>query len=113
MQVAIFGAKSIALGTCRAVQTLYKEFEITGFLVSSREGNPDTLAGLPVYEVWEYPDKNVCVLIAVPEDIHAEIIGLLEEQGFHNHVCVDSEKESELMEKYYASIGAFQSIHTL
>ena len=48
MKLAIFGAKSIALGTCLAVRKLYQEFEIEGFLVSHREGNPDILAGLPV-----------------------------------------------------------------
>ena len=113
MKLTIFGAKSIALGTCLAVQKLYKEFEIKGFLVSNREGNPDTLAGLPVYELWEYPYKDVCVLIATPEDVQGEIVRLLEEQGFHNHICLDSEKESELMEKYYADMGTFQSIHNL
>ena len=113
MELAIFGAKSIALGTCLAVQKLYKEFEINCFLVSNREGNPDTLAGLPVYELGEYPHKDACVLIATPEDVQGEIVGLLEEQGFHNHICVDSKKESELMEKYYAGMGIFPSIHSL
>lgn len=113
MKLAIFGAKSIAIGTCLAVRKLYQEFEIEGFLVSHREGNPDILAGLPVYELREYPRKDVCVLIATPEDAQGEIVRLLEEQGFHNHICVDSGKESELMEKYYASMGAFQSIHSL
>lgn len=113
MKLAIFGAKSIALGTCLAVQKLYRDFEIDGFLVSSREGNPDTLAGLPVYELGEYHRKDVCVLIATPEDAQGEIVKLLEGQGFHNHICVDSGKESELMEKYYASMGDFQSIHRL
>lgn len=30
-------------------------------------------------------------------------VDLLERQGFHNHICIDSANESELMEKYYAS----------
>lgn len=111
MKLAIFGAKSIALGICLAVQKLYKEFEIKGFLVSSMEGNPDTLVGLPVCELGEYPCKKVCILIATPEDVQEEIVRLLEEQGFHNHICMDSREESRLMEKYYASIGDFPSIH--
>lgn len=113
MELAIFGAKSIALGTCLAVRKLYKDFEIKGFLVSSREGNPDRLAGLPVYELREYPCRDICVLIATPEDVQGEIVRLLEEQGFHNHICVDSGRESELMEKYYASMGTFPSIHDM
>ena len=113
MKLAIFGAKSIALGACLSIQKLYKEFEIKCFLVSDRKGNPNTLAGLPVYELEEYPYRDVCILIATPEDVQGEIVRLLEEQGFHNHICLDSQKESELMEKYYASMDIFQSIHSL
>lgn len=113
MKLIIFGAKSIALGACLAVQKLYKDFEVTGFLVSSKAGNPDSLAGLPVYELKDFPDKKLCVLIAVPEDIQGEVIKLLEDNQFHNHICIDSGRESELMEKYYARLGMFQSINSL
>lgn len=113
-KLAIFGAKSIALGACLAVRKLYKDdFEIVGFLVSSKAGNPDTLSGLPVYELESFPEKDACILIAIPEDIQGEIVKLLEESGFHNHICVDSRKEAKLMEKYYADMGIFQSIHDL
>lgn len=112
-KLAIFGAKSIALGTCLAVRELYKEFTIIGFLVSSREGNPDTLAGLPVYELADFTQKDVCVLVATPEDVQRQIVQSLEAHGFHNHICVDSVKESDLMERYYTKIQAFQSLHTL
>lgn len=113
LKLVIFGAKSIALGVCRAVQELYKDFMVMGFLVSSREGNPDMLAGLPVYELRDYPQKDVCVLIATPEDIQGEIVRLLEEHGFHNHICVDSSKEMFLMERYYIQTGEFISLHAL
>jgi len=112
-KVAIFGAQSIALGACKAVRELYKDFEVTGFLVSSKDGNPGMLAGLPVYELGGFPDKSVCVLIATPEDIQESVVRILEENGFHNHICVDSRVESALMEKYYTQIGAFQSLHRL
>lgn len=112
-KIAIFGAQSIAIGACKAVQELYRDFEVSGFLVSSKVGNPDTLAGLPVYELGNFQEKNVCVLIATPEDIQEGIVRILEGQGFHNHICLDSEKESALMEKYYTRIGAFRSLHSL
>lgn len=112
-KIAIFGAKSIALGVCLAVRKLYGDFEVVGFLVSNKNGNPDMVAGLPVYELSAFSDKRICVLVAIPEDVQEEVIALLDEQGFHNHICVDSEKESALMEKYYASLGIFQSIHGL
>lgn len=113
LKLAIFGAKSIALGVCLAVQELYEEFAVIGFLVSSRDGNPDILAGLPVHELDGFMQKDVCVLIATPEDVQGEIVNLLESRGFHNHICVDSGKEASLMERYYARTGAFRSIHML
>lgn len=112
-KIMIFGARSIALGICLAMQNLYKDLEIVGFLVSNKKENPDMLAGFPVYELGTFIDKKICVLIAVPEDMHGEVVALLEKQGFHNHICMDSEKESELMEKYYTNLGIFRSIHDL
>ncbi len=113
MKLIIFGAKSIALGACLAVQKLYKDFEVVGFMVSTKVGNPDILAGLPVYELESFPDKRICVLIAVPEDRHKEVIELLEDNKFHNHISIDSYRESMLMEKYYARLGMFRSINSL
>lgn len=113
MKIAIYGAKSIALGVCKAVSEVYNDFEVVAFLVSSKENNPKTLAGLPVYELSEYTDQNIIILIATPEDLHRAIVENLEKNGFYNHVCIDSEKESELMEKYYDSIGQFKLLHRL
>lgn len=110
MKIVIFGAKSIALGVCRAVQELYKEFDVIGFMVTSREGNPDTLAGLPVYELESFQDKDICILIATPEDMHIVIVRSLEEKGFHSHICIDSKKESDLMGKYYTLAGEFKPL---
>lgn len=92
---------------------MYKDFPIVGFLVSNSVGNPATLAGLPVYELENFGQKDICILIATPEDIQEEIVQMLEEKGFHNHICMDSEKESKLMERYYTRIKVFQSLHTL
>lgn len=111
--IVIFGAQSIALGTYKAVRHIYRDLKIVGFLVSSKSGNPDTLAGLPVHELGTFHEKRACVLIATPEDIQEEIVRILEEYEFHNHICIDSEKESALMEKYYTQIGAFRSLHRL
>lgn len=110
MQIVIFGAKSIALGVCKAVKELYKEFDVVGFLVTNREGNPDTLAGLPVYELDSFQERDICILIATPEDMHITIVRSLEEKGFHSHICIDSKKESDLMGKYYAMTGKFKAL---
>lgn len=112
MQVVIFGAKSIALGVCRALQELYKDFEVVGFLVTSRCDNPDMLRGLPVYELDNFRDRDMCILIATPEDTHVAIVKSLEEKGFHSHICINSKIESDLMGKYYAMYGEFKVLRS-
>lgn len=112
-EVVIFGARSIALGTCIALRKLYKDLKVIGFLVSSMERNPDMLAGLPVYGLHDFKQKDICILIATPEDTQEEIVAALEKRGFHNHICVDSRREAELMERYYVEMGIFQSVHDL
>lgn len=112
-EIAIFGAKSIALGACRAIQELYRDCRVVTFLVSSKEGNPKSLAGLPVTELKDFSDKNIKIIIAVPENLHKEIAGILEEQGFRNYICLDSVREADLMERYYSVIHKFPSLHTL
>ncbi len=113
MKLAIFGAKSIALGVCLAIQRLYPEHEVETFLVSSLKDNPSILAGLPVQEVQNYSNKEMLILIAVPEDLHQEITKCLEKQGFFHYVGIDSRKESILMEHYFGLSGAFHSIRRL
>lgn len=103
----IFGAKSLALGATQAIRKIYPEIHIQGFIVSSLEGNPSTLSGVKVYELSEIKDKNITILIATPQDIQDKIILYLNEQGFHNHICMDWKLEAYLMSKYYELIGAF------
>lgn len=112
-KLLIFGAKSIALGICLAIRELYRDVEVIGFLVSNKADNPDTLAGLPVYELKRFRRKDICILIAAPEDVQDEIVCSLKEQGFYNYICINSQKESELMEKYYFKRNIFPSIHSL
>lgn len=109
----IYGAKSIALGICRAIQALVPENQIQGFAVTSLEGNPKTLAGLPVWELGEITDHGTKFLIATPENIQGEIVRYLEKNDFRHYRCLDSGMESTLMEAYYKSLGLFPSLHAL
>lgn len=120
MKVLIFGAKSIALGVCEAVRVLYPDTNVMGFLVSSLEGNARVLAGLPVYEAGSLAerlseaDKQAqCVLVAVPEDIHGQIVQILREKGFVNYELIHSRREAGLMERYFKRKGRFLSVHEL
>lgn len=111
--IYIYGAKSIALGTCQAIRLLYPEHPVKGFIVTSGQGNPSILAGLPVRELGEFQRKDIRILIAVPENIHEEIVQQLQQRGYEDYICIDSLKEAKLMERYYEKAGYFPSIHSL
>jgi len=111
--IYIYGAKSTALGVYRAIDAFYPENRISGFVVTSLEGNPKLLAGLPVKELHEVSEKDVHILIAVPESLHEEIRNLLYETGFESYTCIDSVKEAELMRRYYSSLELFPSVRDL
>ena len=106
-KLIIFGAKSLALGTSHAIQTVHPEIHLEGFVVTSRSGNPSILNNLKVYELAELTDKDLCILIATPQDIQQKIVEFLDEQGFHNHICMTWQLEAELMGAYYAKRGEF------
>lgn len=117
-KIFIYGAKSIALGVCRAIQILYPSYQVEGFLVNSLNGNPSILANLPVRTIDEVVSTisdeeklNIHILVATPENIHKEIISVLEENGFRQCTCVTSRIESDLMERYFDGIGVFSSLH--
>ncbi len=117
IELAIYGAKSLALGTYHAIRKLYPEHTIRCFLVTSLQNNPHRLAGLPVKEIEDYSREarkdKVHILIATPQDIHPEIIHELEKYSFSHYTCMDSRKESTLMERYFSKIGKFPSLHAL
>lgn len=112
-QLMIYGAKALALGACRAVQSLYPECLVKGFAVKSLNNNPDTLAGLPVQELLDVKEKEIPILIAAPEDVHGEIVRDLRANGFFHYICMDSKLEAKLMERYFKNMGLFSSIHSM
>ena len=120
MQLLIYGARSLALGAYLAIQELYPQIPVMGFLVTSSENNPSVLAGLPVREIEAYTvqvgtaERNdIHILIAAPEDQHAGMIQTLRHCGFSHYTCLDSEKESKLMERYFTWCSLFPSLHSL
>ena len=112
-QLIIYGAKALALGACLAVQRLYPEYSVKGFVVKSLNDNPDTLAGLPVWELLDVKEKEIPILIAAPEDVHEEIVRDLKANGFFHYTCMDSRLEAKLMEGYFKTFGLFSSLHAM
>lgn len=108
------------MNMCTAIQKLYLEYSIEGFLVTSLTGNPSLLASFPVMELTSFASSLTEVerlerhiLIATPEDVHAEIVECLEQHGFYSYTCMDSCKEARLMEQYFALNQDFPVLHNL
>lgn len=117
MITIIYGAQGYALGTYEAIKTLYPEREIPFFMVSSLEGNPATLAGIPVKEIFEVAEsffdeekKAIEILIATPENVQQEIEETLERYGFCNHSRLTSKLWGELMDAFYAKGGNYMPL---
>lgn len=104
MNLVIYGAQAIALGTYEAVHNLYPVRKISCFLVSERGNNPTQLAGIPVLELKTYIEnlsedekKNIEILIATPENVMSDIEALLDEYGLFCHVRLTSTRFAQLM----------------
>lgn len=120
MDLLIFGAQAIALGTYKAIQYLYPEQRIQGFLVSQKGANATVLCGKPVWEVESYEKgmsdeekTNLKILIATPENVMSEIECILDAQGLVNHERLDSLRWAKLMRKYFSETGEFVSLSDL
>lgn len=120
MNLAIYGAQAIALGTHEAIKTLYLARHASCFLVTSLRGNAPMLGGLPVREIADYAKEmssdekdNTEILIAAPENVHAEIEKTLERYGFHYHQRIDSVRWAQLMQLFYVRTGIFQVLSSL
>ena len=110
-QIVIYGAQMVAVSIYYALKTLYPNVTIQAFVVSNREGNPVKIDGVPVMTLESYEqsgDKNSKILIAVPENVHAEIVAVLKAKGFEDYVCIDSVAEAEIMRRFYAEAGQFE-----
>lgn len=99
MDLVIYGAQAIALGTYEALHNLFPLRNIRCFLVTKRGNNAEYLSGLPVLEVVpfskslsEKEKKNIEILIATPENVMPAIESELDEQRLFCHVRLTSER---------------------
>lgn len=120
MNLVIYGAQAIALGTQKALKALYPAREVTCFLVTSLEGNASELGGLPVREIAAFAGAlsanekdNTEILIATPENVMAEIEQTLEAYGFRCHVRLTSSRHAELMRCFYGRTGEYMPLAAL
>ena len=120
MDYIIFGAQGIALGICKALQTLNWNNKVLGFAVTKKEYNHESLNNLPVLELKRLRDffrgknwEKVEFLIATPENVQPEIEESLEACGFLKYRRVPSEEYAAIMELYYARNSSFYLLRPL
>ena len=114
MELIIYGAQGYALSAYEALTTLYPERHIPFFMVTTIEGNPFSLRGIPVKEIADVSKEMTSdektdteIIIATPENVQAQIEETLIENGFDNIKKLDFKYYSELMSLYHEESGRF------
>ena len=85
-KIIIYGARVVAAEVACCLMDEPYQLEIAGFMVSTAEGNPSELLGLPVITLEEGKRKcrSALVVIAVMERHLGEITAELQKTGFEN-----------------------------
>lgn len=112
-QIAIYGARMVAMSIYHAIKMLYQECQVIAFLVTERKGNLSRIDGIPVMPLAEFERRDVCILIAAQDNYHEEIVAALEQRGMSSYVRMDAKKEAALMERYYRQVEQPSFLHTL
>lgn len=110
--VALYGAQMVAVSVYFAMKKLYPNVRVVSFIVSDRKENPEFIDGVPVVLLDEFKRKDIPILIATPENHHVEIASELEKRGFSCYERIDSEKRTQLLEKYYWVTGMFPALQS-
>lgn len=112
-EIAIFGARMVAMSIYHAIKELYPQCRVTAFLVTEREENQSSVDGIPVIALDDFERRDIKILIGAQEMYHDEITAALEEKGFRDYVRMDGETEAGLMEQYYTKTFGAVFLHTL
>lgn len=111
----VYGAGIVATGIYTAMKEIYHVLP-KAFIVSELQGNPDTIDGIPVWElsaVSAEPDAKY--VIAAPQVHHKAITESLCDRGMQESqlIYVGNQLENELMEKYYREEPEFKTVAEL
>lgn len=113
-ETVIYGAQAVAYSTYRALKN--RGEHVLAFLVTEKEDNPISMAGLPVLTWEEYLRKEPLkaltrkIYVATPENVQREIIGRLQDVGCLEVENLTSEKFGALMEAYFVNTGEFLTL---
>lgn len=110
----LYGAGIVACQSMAAIEELYGKKPLC-FLVTEKEGNLQTIAGIPVYSVTKMKEdwKKLPIVIAVPEIYHEQILNTLEKTQAQNCFCMDTHMEYCLMSRHFRKKGGFALVEDL
>ena len=107
-QIVIYGARIVANEVANCLMGDPYRLTVDAFLVSEKQGNPDTLMGIPVITVAEGKEvyRDGLVLVAVLERYFEEIMETLHTEGFSNIVPLTFESDlwSDIRGNYYRDL---------
>ncbi len=106
-KIAVYGARIVAAEVAYVLLNPPYNIDIDCFLVTSRDGNPSTLLGLPVYQFDEVKEqlRDALILIAVLEKHVEEIRSTLIDSGISDYIFLTF--ESDLWGRLRANSFAF------
>lgn len=112
-EIAIYGARMVAMSVYHAIKTLYPACRVLAFLVTDKKNNQDSIDGIPVVALEDFDRRDVKILIAAQDNYHDEIVVALEERGMNDYVKIDAGTEARLMERYQQQAEGIPFLHTL
>ncbi|MCI8416917.1 MAG: DUF4422 domain-containing protein [Lachnospiraceae bacterium] len=112
-EIAIYGARMVAMSVYHAIRALYPQCRVIAFLVTSRVGNRAEIDGIPVMELKDFSKKQVKILLAVQDNYHREIGAELEKRGMLHYIPINAKLEAALMERYYQEVEELPFLHSL
>jgi len=102
---AIYGAQVVAYGAYKAILYLCGRAPQC-FVVTSPEGNPQEIEGIPVHTP-DMVSKDTLIVVAVTELLQQEILKTLSARGFQKVFVLTQHEEHLLMSAYFDSLGLF------
>lgn len=104
-RIIIYGAQHHAHSMYTALRILFPKIMIPYFMVTEKEGNPNTIENVIVKSLGEcdLEDKNTVILVAVSEKYYNEIEELLYHKGFRNIIngCFGGPLDNKVRSLYF------------
>lgn len=91
--IIIYGAGVVAQEVCSCLISAPFHFSVSCFMVANKTGNPDTIQGIPVTDLYhsKADKRKALILVAVMDKYYDEIKELLTREGFENVVSMTFE----------------------